>query len=151
MASFTDLRVWQLAHQASLSIYKATNSFPSSEQFGLTSQMRRAIVSVSSNIAEGYGRSTEKDREHFYTIASGSLYELKSQLMVAHDIKYLTKLPFRKRLHYLTTLTSHYTHCYVLTVQATVSSHSCPMSTIYCPPSNHTLKRNSTTSPGCMT
>lgn len=94
MVSFTDLRVWQLAHQSALATYKATKNFPHHEQFGLVSQMRRAAVSVGSNIAEGYGRSSEKDREHFYTMASGSLYELKSQLLLARDLGYVNQADF---------------------------------------------------------
>jgi four helix bundle protein len=85
--SFTDLRAWQEAH-------KLADSFPSAEQFGLTGQARRAAVSVSSNLAEGFGRDSQKDKEHFYVMASGSLYEVKSQLLLARDLGYISKLAF---------------------------------------------------------
>lgn len=88
--SFTDLHAWQNAHQLTLGVHKVTADFPSSEQFGLSSQIRRAAVSVTSNIAEGFGRSSKKDQEHFYTMASGSLYELKSQLLLARDLGYIS-------------------------------------------------------------
>lgn len=86
--SFTDLEAWKEAHKLGLLVYELTAEFPPSEQFGLTSQMRRAAVSVTSNIAEGFGRKSVKDREHFFTMASGSLYELKSQTLFAKDLKY---------------------------------------------------------------
>ncbi len=86
--SFTDLESWQQAHKLGLMIYKLSASFPASEQFGLSSQIRRAAVSVTSNIAEGFGRKSKKDREHFFTMASGSLYEVKSQALFAKDLNY---------------------------------------------------------------
>lgn len=92
--SFTDLRAWQQAHQLALAIYKLTENLPNSEQFSLTSQLRRAAISVSSNIAEGFGRDSRKDKEHFYVMASGSLYEIKSQLILARDLSYLDMASF---------------------------------------------------------
>lgn len=89
IASFTDLKVWQVSHKLVLLVYKATDTFPSSEQFALSSQLRRAASSVTSNIAEGYGRTSEKDKEHFYIMASGSLYEVKNQLILARDLGYV--------------------------------------------------------------
>ena len=89
--SFTDLIAWQAVYNLSLNVYKVTGSFPSSENFGLTSQMRRASVSATSNIAEGFGRSGNKDRDHFYQMASGSLYELKSQTLIAKGLGYLSQ------------------------------------------------------------
>jgi four helix bundle protein len=94
--SFTELIAWQHAHKLALSIYRASLSFPSEEKFGLTSQLRRAAVSVTSNIAEGFGRSSDKDREHFYTMASGSLYEVKSQLILARDLGYIKPQSFER-------------------------------------------------------
>ncbi len=88
---FTDLRVWQASHQLVLLTYKDTKAFPKDEQFALTSQMRRAAVSVTSNIAEGFGRHTPKDKEHFYVMASGSLLELKNQYITAKDLGYITE------------------------------------------------------------
>jgi four helix bundle protein len=89
--SFKDLDAWQQGHKVTLAIYKASKSFPHTEQFGLTNQMRRAAISITSNIAEGFGRQTGKDKAHFYTIAKGSLLEVQSQLQVAFDLEYTDK------------------------------------------------------------
>lgn len=94
ITSFTDIKAWKASHTLALLLYKVTGTFPIDEQYGLTSQLRRAGVSVASNIAEGYGRSTKNDREHFYTMASGSLYEIKSQLILARDLEYIDKKRF---------------------------------------------------------
>lgn len=87
--SFQDLRVWQEAHKLAVSIYKITKTFPKEELFGLTNQIRRAAVSISSNISEGFGRETMKDRIHFYIISLGSLNETQNQLLIAKDVGYL--------------------------------------------------------------
>jgi four helix bundle protein len=87
--SFTELIVWQAAYNLSLAVYKSTKSFPATKRIGLSSQMRRASVSVASNVAEGFGRSTSQDREYFYKMASGSLYELKSQILIAQGLAFL--------------------------------------------------------------
>ena len=92
--SFTDLIAWKEGHKLVLLIYKHTNSFPSKENFGLTNQMRRAVVSVTSNIAEGFGRNTNKDKHQFYTMAHGSLAELQNQLVIARDLHYLERTEF---------------------------------------------------------
>lgn len=70
-----------------VSVYETTKTFPSEEKFSLTSQIRRASVSITSNIAEGFGRQSKKDTEHFYIMARGSVLELQNQLMIARDIK----------------------------------------------------------------
>ena len=88
---FTDLRVWQDAHQLVLFIYKVTRVFPKDELFGLTSQMRRAGVSITSNIAEGFVRQTRNDKINFYTMALASLSELRSQILIARDLTYLSQ------------------------------------------------------------
>lgn len=87
---FTDLKVWQESHKLVLLIYKETKTFPREEIFSLTNQMRRASVSISSNIAEGFGRQSYKEKIQFYYLAHGSLVELKNQLFIARDISYLT-------------------------------------------------------------
>lgn len=94
--SFVDLIAWQEGHRMVIEIYKITENFPGKEIFGLTSQMRRAAVSVTSNIAEGFSRNTSKDKYQFYCVASGSLTELQNQLIIARDIKYLEKENFNK-------------------------------------------------------
>ncbi len=88
--SFIDLRAWQQSHQLSLRIYKITKAFPSEEKFALINQLRRASVSVSSNIAEGFSRNTSRDKAQFYTMAIGSLYEIHSQLLLAKDLGYIS-------------------------------------------------------------
>ena len=87
--SFCDLTAWQEGHVLVVSVYKITSSFPKEEQFGITNQLRRAAVSITSNIAEGFGRGTTKDRVHFYRIATGSLNEVQNQLLISRDIGYL--------------------------------------------------------------
>ena len=89
--NFTDLLVWQKGHKLVLQIYKITKKFPQEERFGLTDQIRRAAVSITSNIAEGFGRIKYNDKAHFYTIALGSIYEVQNQLMIAKDIGYVTE------------------------------------------------------------
>ena len=91
---FTDLRVWQESHKLVILVYKETKNFPGEEIFGLTSQMRRAAVSVSSNIAECFGRQSYKEKIQFYYLAHGSLVELKNQLFIARDILYTTVVNF---------------------------------------------------------
>lgn len=83
-ASFKDLVVWQKAVRLSSEIYRLTASFPPSEQFGLTNQMRRASVSIASNIAEGYGRATKGEYNQFLGQARGSNCELQTQLIIAN-------------------------------------------------------------------
>jgi four helix bundle protein len=82
-ASYKDLVVWQRSVELSVSTYKLTASFPHSEQFGLTNQLRRAYVSVASNIAEGYGRSTKGEYLLFLGHARGSIFEVQTQLTIA--------------------------------------------------------------------
>lgn len=81
--SFKDLIVWQRAVELSLAIYKLTSGFPSTEQFGLTNQLRRASVSIASNIAEGYGRPTRGEYLQFLGHARGSNCEVQTQLVIA--------------------------------------------------------------------
>jgi four helix bundle protein len=87
--NFTDLLIWQRGHQIVLKIYKITKEFPSEEKFALTDQLRRAAVSITSNIAEGFGRDKMNDKAHFYTMALGSIYEVQNQLLIAKDVRYL--------------------------------------------------------------
>ena len=87
--SFKDLIVWQEAMNLVEMIYLTSQSFPKEEIYGLTSQMRRAAVSIPANIAEGYGRKTRKEYLQFLSISNGSLTELETHLLIAHRIKYL--------------------------------------------------------------
>ena len=86
--SFQDLIVWQKAHQFVLAIYKLSNSFPKSEIYGLTSQIRRASVSVSANIAEGFKKKTKPDKAKFMNIAQSSLEECRYYLILSKDLGY---------------------------------------------------------------
>ena len=88
--------VWQSGHKAVLFIYELSNAFPEDEKYSLTSQMRRAAVSITSNIAEAFGRQTSKDKARFYLNARGSCYEVQSQAYVARDLNYLTPADFTK-------------------------------------------------------
>ncbi|MFA7682312.1 MAG: four helix bundle protein [Candidatus Peribacteraceae bacterium] len=86
---FTDLDAWKLAHELSLNIYRWTQKYPDNEKYGLVSQMRRAAVSISSNIAEGFGRYSAADKKMFYIIARASCYELESQILISRDLNFL--------------------------------------------------------------
>ncbi len=88
--SFEKLECWQHARQLAVWTYKATKDFPSEEKFGIISQMRRAAVSVASNIAEGTSRKTAKDQSHFSTISYSSTIELLNDLIIANDLEYLS-------------------------------------------------------------
>lgn len=88
--SYRDLSAWQHARELALAVYRETQSFPSDERFGLTSQIRRSAVSVPSNIAEGYGRGRAADYARFLRVARGSLFELETQAQLGLDLGYFT-------------------------------------------------------------
>ncbi|MDI9863791.1 four helix bundle protein [Flectobacillus sp. DC10W] len=96
--SFRDLLVWQKSMSLVTSIYQLTRDFPHSEMFGLTSQLRRASISIPSNIAEGYGRNTSKDYLRYLQIALGSLYEIQTQLEIASNLHFLEIFDFNKMI-----------------------------------------------------
>jgi four helix bundle protein len=89
LKNYKDLKVWQRAYQLCLEIYKITKGFPDEEKYGLTSQLRRAAVSVPSNIAEGYGRKTTPEYIQFLYIAYGSICEIGTQILLAGDLGYI--------------------------------------------------------------
>ena len=91
---FSDLRAWQEAHDLVLFVYSITDKFPSEEKFGLANQSRRASVSITSNIAEGFGRRTAKDKKHFYLMSKTSLAELETQFIIACDLGYFAREKF---------------------------------------------------------
>ena len=91
MNRYKELKVWQEAIDLSVDIYKKTKLFPNEEMYGLTSQLRRAGVSVPSNIAEGAGRNTDGEFSHFLGISAGSAFELETQLIIAEKIGLLEK------------------------------------------------------------
>ncbi len=86
MQRFTDLKVWQRGHALVLEIYKETSGFPSEERYGLTSQLRRAALSIPTNIAEGSKRRSNQEYAHFLNIAEGSLAEAEYLIMVSRDL-----------------------------------------------------------------
>ena len=97
-SSFKDLLVWQKSHQFVLEVYKLTKKFPKDELFALTSQFRRAAVSVPANIAEGYTRKGVKDKLRFYNIAQGSLEECRYYIILSNDLNYIQDLEIVKLL-----------------------------------------------------
>ena len=94
--SFRDLLVWQKGHIIVLKIYELTKNFPKDELFALVSQLRRAAVSITSNIAEGFGRQFAKEKVQFYCIAYGSLLEIQNQIEIAKDLKYIGAEDFKE-------------------------------------------------------
>jgi four helix bundle protein len=89
LKNYKDLKVWQRSYQLCLEIYKITKGFPREERYNLTSQIRRAAVSIASNIAEGYGRKTTSEYIRFLYIAYGSNCELETQILLAGDLGYI--------------------------------------------------------------
>lgn len=94
IGSFKDLLIWQKAMVLSKEIYLCSLSFPENEVFGLQSQIRRSAVSIPSNISEGWGRKSQKSYLNFLRIARGSLCELETQLILAHDFSYIEREQF---------------------------------------------------------
>lgn len=94
--SFEKLEVWQLSRKLTAEIYRLSQLFPAEEKFLLTSQLRRAAISVGANLSEGTTRTTSKDRAHFTTIAYSSLMELFNHLMIASDLNYITESDLQK-------------------------------------------------------
>jgi four helix bundle protein len=102
MHNFKELKFWQKAVELSVSIYKTTSSFPSEEKFGLITQLRRASVSIASNIAESASRDSDKEFLHFLSISTGSAYEIETQLIIANKLNYLTETELNELLAQLT-------------------------------------------------
>ena len=94
--SFEKLKVWKNARDLAGIVYRVTSSFPKEEQFCLTNQLRRAVISISSNLAEGTSRLSKKDQAHFTNLSYGSLMEVLNQLYIANDLGYLINDKFRE-------------------------------------------------------
>ena len=94
MGSFKELVVWQKSHAFTLSVYEVTKKLPKEQQFGLTSQIRRAAVSIPSNIVEGYERGSMKEFQGFLLIARGSNAEVQEQLLLAYELGFIDKKDF---------------------------------------------------------
>ena len=106
--SFKDLIVWQKAYKFVLDIYRATETFPKSEQYGITSQIRRASVSIAANIAEGFKRKGKQDKLRFYNIAEGSIEEVKFFLMLSKDLNFLNDGSLIEKLEEVSKLLNGY-------------------------------------------
>ena len=96
MNNFRELNVWLKAVELATEIYKATDLYPKREIYGLTSQIRRCSISISSNIAEGAGRRSKKEFRQFLDITTGSCYELETQLIISRNLDYLSKEKFER-------------------------------------------------------
>ena len=92
MKDFKQLKVWEKSHSLSLETYKATKTFPKEELYGLTSQIRRAVVSIKANIAEGCGRTGDPELGRFLRISIGSASELECHLLLARDLGFLARV-----------------------------------------------------------
>ena len=102
---FTDLIAWQEGHKVVLEIYSITKQLPPEEKYGLSSQLQRAGVSITSNIAEGFGRKGEKEKIQFYYIAHGSLTEVQNLLIILKDLHFITEEKYLKLEESLVTTT----------------------------------------------
>ena len=92
---FTEMPVWQKAHKLVISVYELSAKFPKTEIYALTSQIRRTVVSISSNISEAFGRYHSKDKANFYYNARGSLHEVENQILIALELKYISQIDYR--------------------------------------------------------
>ena len=91
---FEDVKAWQLAHEYVLAVYRSTRHFPDDEKFGLTSQFRRAAISIEANIAEGYKKLSQKDKLRFYNISQGSIEECRDYIILSRDLEYISSNEF---------------------------------------------------------
>lgn len=96
MHNYKELTVWQKSVEIAISVYKDTRNYPKYELYGLTSQIRRSAISISSNIAEGAGRNSDKDFSRFLNISYGSSFELETQLIISKELNYLDDTSFNK-------------------------------------------------------
>ncbi|MEG8988151.1 four helix bundle protein [Ignavibacteria bacterium 4148-Me] len=106
--SFTDLIVWQKAHEFVLNVYELTKNYPKSELYGLTAQFRRAAVSIPANIAEGFVKNGVADKLRYYNIAEGSIHECKYYLILSKDLGYIDNLKFLDLLEEISKLLGSY-------------------------------------------
>ena len=119
--SFEDVVLWQKAHAWVLEIYRITSAFPKHELFGLTSQMRRAAVSVPANFAEGFKKIGKADKVRFYNIAQGSLEECRYYLILSHDLKYADTTKLKEQLEEISRMLNAYARSVTSSTQSTDS------------------------------
>lgn len=106
--TFEDLVVWQKAHAFVLEVYRVSGGFPSNERYGLTSQLRRAAVSIAANVAEGFKKRSRTDKARFVNMAQGSLEEVRYYLILMHDLSYAMKDELVMRLEEVSRLLNAY-------------------------------------------
>lgn len=104
MHNYRELKIWQKSISLTKLIYEVTADFPDHQKFGIISQLQRASVSVSSNIAEGSSRESQKEFNHFLSIAIGSLFELDTQITIAYEIGYLSKEKYKTLINQISEL-----------------------------------------------
>jgi four helix bundle protein len=104
--SFEKLEVWQEAKEFSKMIYDITSNFPDTDKFGLTSQLRRASISIASNIAEGSARKSYKDKAHFTSMAFGSAVEVLNQLIISFELNFVSEVNYLKLREQLESITN---------------------------------------------
>lgn len=92
--NFTDLNTWKEGHKLVLMVYRVTRNFPQNEMFGLVSQINRAVVSITSNIAEGFSRASRLEKKQFYYTSLSSLTETQNQIIIARDLDYISSKDF---------------------------------------------------------
>jgi four helix bundle protein len=112
--SFEDVDVWKKAHAWVLNVYRLTEQFPKQEMFGLTSQLRRAAVSVPANFAEGFKKRGHADKLRFYNIAQGSLEECRYYLILARDLKYGETAALMRDLEEVSKMLDAYMHSLIM-------------------------------------
>ncbi len=93
--TFTDLIAWREGHKLVLEVYKLTSEFPRVESYSLVDQMRRCVISITSNIAEGFSRKSKKEKSQFYYMSLGSTTELQNQLLISKDLGYMSIHKFK--------------------------------------------------------
>jgi four helix bundle protein len=130
--SFQDLVVWKKAHDFVLGVYVFTRSFPKEELYGLTSQLRRAAVSVPANIAEGFKKVSKADKARFFNIAQGSLEESKYYLILARDLEYGDSRKLSEQAQEVSKLLESYTQCVLHSTFCLLSSVFCLLSSVFC-------------------
>lgn len=123
--SFEKLDVWQKAKDFTVAVYKATSKFPKGEKFGLVSQLRRASVSVGSNIAEGSSRTSAKDQGRFYVMAYSSANEVLNQLIISKELEYLKEETYKELRKELEEITAMLNRLHKATGSLGVEEFSC--------------------------
>ncbi len=108
--SFEDVEIWKKSHAFVLEIYRLTESFPKHELFGLTSQLRRAAVSIPANFAEGFKKTGKPDKLRFYNIAQGSLEECRYYMILAKDLNYADTTEIKLALEEISKMLTSYMH-----------------------------------------